>query len=105
MQTNQRTILIILIALFVLTGAGIVVTTEWAARTVSQTSLPLNVTQSPVNLQQFRNAQALSELAATPQEQDLARDVLRKTDHEVDFGFAAALYTAAAQPLPSSPEI
>ncbi len=105
MQTNQRTILIILIALLVLTGAGLVVTTEWGSRTVSQSSLPLTVTQSPVNLQQFRNAQALSELAATPQEQDLARDVLRKTDHEVDFAFASALYTAASQPVPSSPEI
>jgi small-conductance mechanosensitive channel len=105
MQTNQRTILVILIALLGLTAAGLVVTTEWGARTVSQSSFPLNVTQSPVNLQQFRNAQALSELAATPEEQDLARDVLRKTDHEVDFAFAAALYTAASQPVPSSPAI
>ena len=35
MQSNQRAILIVLIALLVLTGAGLVVTTEWGARTVS----------------------------------------------------------------------
>ena len=55
MQTNQRTILVILIALLGLTAAGLVVTTEWGARTVSQSSAPSNVTQSPVNLQQFHN--------------------------------------------------
>jgi small-conductance mechanosensitive channel/predicted nucleic acid-binding protein len=58
-----------------------------------------------VNLQQFRDAQALSQLATTPEEQDLARDVLRKADHEVDFAFAAALYAASSQPVPSTPEI
>ena len=105
MQSSQRTILVILIALLVLTGAGLVVTTEWGARTVSQSAPKSNITQSPVNLQQFHNAQALSELAATPEEQGLARDVLRKADHEVDFAFAAALYTAASQPAPSTPEI
>jgi small-conductance mechanosensitive channel len=105
MQSSQRTILIILIALLMLTGAGLVVTTEWGARTVSQSAPKSNVTQSLVNLQQFHNAQALSELAATPEEQSLARDALRKADHEVDFAFAAALYIAASQPVPSTPEI
>jgi small-conductance mechanosensitive channel len=105
MQSNQRTILIILIALLVFIGAGIAVTTEWGARTVSQVSPPKNVAPSPVNLQQFHSAQALSQLAATPEEQDLARDALRKTDHEIDFAFAAALYDAASQPIPSTPEI
>jgi len=105
MRSNQRTIFIILIALLVLTAAGLVVTTERGARTVSPTSSRSNVTQSPVDLQQFHNAQALSLLAATPQEQDLARDALRKADHEVDFAFAAALFSAASQPAPSTPEI
>ncbi len=96
---------IVLIALLVLTGAGLVVTTEWGARTVAPASSPANSAQSPVDLQQFHNAQSLAQLAATPQEQDLARDVLRKADHEVDFAFAAALSTAASQPVPSTPEI
>jgi len=105
MQFNQRTILIILIALLVLTAGGLFVTTEWGARTVSSTSSPSNVTQSPVDLTQFHEAQALSQLAATPEEQDLARDVLQKADHEVDFAFASALYSASSQHVPSTPEI
>jgi small-conductance mechanosensitive channel len=105
MQTSQRAISIILIALLVLTAGGLVVTTEWGARTVAPASSPSSVTQSPVDLTQFHDAQALAQLAATPQEQDLARDALRKADHEVDFAFAAALFTAASQRIPSTPEI
>ncbi len=105
MQSNQRAVLIVLIALLVITGAGLFVTTEWGARTVSSAGPASKLPQSPVNLQQFRYAQALSQLAATPEEQDLARDVLRKADHEVDFAFAAALYAASSQPVPSTPEI
>jgi small-conductance mechanosensitive channel len=105
MQSNQRTVLIVLIALLVLTGAGLFVTTKWGARTVSSAAPASKLPQSPVSLQQFRDAQALSQLAATPEEQDLAREVLRKADHEVDFAFAAALYAASSQPVPSTPEI
>jgi small-conductance mechanosensitive channel len=105
MQTNQRFILIVLIALLVLTAGGLVVTTEWGSRTVAPVSSPSNATQSPVDLTQFHDAQALSQLAATPQEQDLARDALREADHEVDFAFAAALADAASQRIPSTPEI
>jgi len=105
MQSKQRSILIILIALLVLTAAGLVVTTEWGSRTVSSSGNASKPTQSPVDLTQFRNAQSLAQLAATPEEQDLARDVLRKADHEVDFAFASALYAASSQPVPSTPEI
>jgi small-conductance mechanosensitive channel len=105
MQSNQRTILIVLIALLVLTGAGLFVTTEWGARTVSSAGPASKLPQSPVDLRQFHAAQALSVLAATPEEQDLARDALRKTDHEVDFAFASALYAASSQAIPSTPEI
>ena len=105
MQSSQRAILFVLIALLVLTGAGLVVTTEWGARTVSPATSPSNSARSPVDLHQFRTAQSLAMLAGTLQEQDLARDVLRKADHEVDFAFAAALYAATSQPIPSNPEI
>ncbi len=105
MQSSQRAILIVLIALLVLTGAGLFVTTDRGARTVSTDSSPSNTAQSAVDLGPFRRAQALSQLAATPEEQDLARDVLRKADHEVDFAFASALYAASSQPVPSTPEI
>jgi small-conductance mechanosensitive channel len=105
MRANQRSVLITLIVLLVVTGAGLVITTEWGARTVAPGNSALKNQKSPVDLQQFRNAQSLAELAATPEEQDLARDVLRKADHEVDFAFAAALYAASTQKVPSTPEI
>jgi small-conductance mechanosensitive channel len=105
MQSIQRTTIIVLIALLVLTGAGLFVTTEWGARAVSTAPSPSNAAQSPVDLRQFRTAQSLAQLAATPEEQELARDALRKADHEVDFAFASALYTASSQPVPSTPEI
>ena len=107
MQRSQRILLIVLIALLVVTGVGLALTTEWGSRTVSnaRSTSTSKLTQSPVDLSQFRNTQSLAELAATPQEQDLARDALRKADHEVDFAFAAALYQAAARQVNVTPEI
>lgn len=105
MRPKQRAALFVLIVLLVLTGAGLVVTTEWGARNVASIAPATQPPQSPVDLGQFRRAQALAQLAATPEEQDLARDVLRKADHEVDFAFAAALYNASSQKIPSNPEI
>src|SRR5215469_18232871 len=105
MRSSQRAALIILAGLIVLTCAGLVVTTEWGARTVSPGARKESAKASLVDLGQFRNAQALAQLAATPAEQDLARDVLRRADHEVDFKFAAALYQASSQKIPSTPDI
>ncbi len=105
MPANQRAILIIVIVLLALTGAGLVITTEWGARAVSSTGPASKLPQSPVDLSQFHAAQTLSQLAATPEEQDQARDALRDADHEVDFAFASALYAASSQPIPSTPEI
>jgi small-conductance mechanosensitive channel len=106
MQPKQRLMLIVLIVLLVLTGAGLFLTTEWGSRTVAPNAPSSSKdSQSPVDFTQFRNAQALSQLAVMPQEQDLARDVLRKADHEVDFAFASALYQASSQQISSTPEI
>lgn len=109
MESRQRVVFFVLIALLVLTGAGLVLTTEWGARAVapgaSSPGQGSAATAPPVDLSPFRRAQSLAQLAATPQEQDLARDMLRKADHEVDFAFAAALYAASSQKIPSTPEI
>ena len=105
MPSKRRAILIGLIVILGLTGTGIVLTTEWGARTVSSTSASQKIPQSPVDLSQFHNTQSLAQLAATPQEQDLARDALRKADHEVDFEFTSALYRASSQNVASTPEI
>jgi hypothetical protein len=105
MPSNRRAILIGLIVIFGLTGTGIVLTTEWGARTVTSTRASQKVAQSPVDLSQFHNTQTLAQMAATPQEQDLARDALRKADHEVDFEFTSALYRASSQNVVSTPAI
>jgi small-conductance mechanosensitive channel len=105
MQPNQRIVLIVLIALLALTVGGLFVTTEWGSRTVAPAPSPSSATQSPVDLTQFHDAQALSQLGSTPQEQDLARDALRQANHEVDFAFAAALANAASLRIPNTPEI
>jgi small-conductance mechanosensitive channel len=105
MQSKQRAIFIVLIALFALTGAGLVVTTEWGARRVSSSAPSSKLPESLVDLRQLRAAQALSEFAVTHEEQDLARQALRKADQEVQYAFTTALYTAKSQPIPSTPEI
>ncbi|HEX3377388.1 MAG TPA: mechanosensitive ion channel domain-containing protein [Candidatus Acidoferrales bacterium] len=105
MSSNRRAILIALIVIFGLTGTGIVLTTEWGARTVTSTRASQKVALSPVDLSQFHNTQTLAQMAATPQEQDLARDALRKADHEVDFEFTSALYRASSQNVASTPAI
>ena len=105
MRPKQRVALFVLIVLLVLTGIGLVVTTEWGARNMASIGPAAKPPQSPVDLGQFHRAQALAQLAATPEEQDLARDVLRKADHEVDFAFTAALYSASSRKIPSTPEI
>jgi small-conductance mechanosensitive channel len=46
----------------------------------------------------FRTAQQLSRLADTPQEQDLAKEVLRLGDYELDLSFKIALQEAEAHP-------
>jgi small-conductance mechanosensitive channel len=105
MQPSQRALLIVFIVLLAITGAGVALTTEWGSRTVASAKPGSKAAQSPVDLQQFHDAQSLAPLAGTPEEQDLARDALRKADHEVDFAFTSALYVASAQPIPSTPEI
>ena len=104
MQSYQRTLLIVLSVLLALTAAGLFLTSDWGNRAISQLQAPSNGAP-PVDLRPFRTTQALAMMAATPEEQDLARDVLRKADHEVDFAFAAALYQASTQTVPSTPEI
>ena len=105
MSSDRRAFLILLIVILGLTGAGIVLTTEWGARTVSSARAAQRVSLSPVDLSQFRETQTLAQTAATPQEQDLARDALRKADHEVDFEFTSALYRASGQNVTSTPAI
>jgi small-conductance mechanosensitive channel len=105
MQFHQRFFLILLGLLLAVTGAGLVVTSDWGSRTVSLGKRQPGGAQSPVDMHQMQTAMALAPLAASTEEQDRARDALRMADHEVDFEFAAALRQATSQPVPSTPEI
>ena len=105
MNSYQRVFLIALIALLALTGVGVVLTSEWGHRATSLANHTETTSQSPVDLGQFRTAQSLAVFAATPEEQDHARDALRMADHEVDFAFASALYQASSKPVTATPEI
>jgi small-conductance mechanosensitive channel len=105
MKPHQKILLLVLGLLLAATAAGLFLTSDFGNRTVPLTGNRQSSTQSPVDMQQMQAAMALAPLAATPEEQDLARDVLRMADHEVDFAFSAALYQAASQKAPSTPEI
>jgi small-conductance mechanosensitive channel len=105
MRSYRRILLIVLGALLLLASAGFFLTGNRGMGTASLGRRPAGSAQSPVNMQQMRNAQELAPFAASSEEQDLARDALRQADHEVDFAFTSALYQAASQPVPSTPEI
>ncbi len=105
MKLHKRILVIVLTTLLVLTAAGLVLNSEWGSRAILNANDSSSSTHPPVDLSQFRTAQALARLAATPEEQDLGRQALQKADHEVDFAFAAALYQATFQPVPSTPQI
>jgi len=61
-----------------------------AKRKAAQAAL---VDQTP-----FKTAQQLAQLADTPEEQELAKEVLRLGDYELDLSFAFALQDAEAHP-------
>jgi hypothetical protein len=91
MKPYQRILLIVLGLLVAVTGAGLVVTSDWGSRTVSLGKRQPVQAESPVDMHQMQTAMALAPLAASAEEQDRARDALQAADHEVDFEFAAAL--------------
>jgi small-conductance mechanosensitive channel len=105
MPTLHRIFLIFLSILLVLTGVGIFATRNRVNPGGSPAAEKKGQAVSPVNLEQFQNAQSLAPFAATSDEQDLARNALRQADHEVDFAYAAALSEVASQTLPSTAEI
>ena len=57
---------------------------------------------SRVDQRPLSTAQALAQLAATPNERQFAQDALRLGDHSVDLNFAAALQEAAENPTSSN---
>lgn len=105
MKPLHRTLLIALALMALATIAGLVITSDWGSRRVPLGNHRQQQAQSPVDTHQMQTALALAPLAASAEEQDLARSALRAADHEVDFAFASALYQAEFQQVPSTPEI
>src|SRR3984893_4725662 len=104
MQPHHRTFLIVLIALLVLGGLGLLITSDSGNRVINGPDRQATP-QSDVDLQPVHTAQALVPFAYGPDEQGLARDALRMADHEIDIAFTSALEEAAAKPVATSPEI
>ena len=98
MQLHQRTFLIVLIALLVLSGVGLLITSDLGNRVINGPNR-LEGPQSEVDLAPIHTAQALVPLASGPDEQGLARDALRLADHEIDIAFTSALEEAAEELL------
>lgn len=70
-------------------------------RDAAQTA-PAPTQRQPVDHRLLETARQLGSVADTPDEQTLAREALRLTDHELDQAFATALREAAAAPEPTS---
>jgi small-conductance mechanosensitive channel len=105
MKPHQKILLLVLALLLAATTAALFLTTDLGHRTAPLAGRQSGPAESPVDMQQMQTAMALAPLAATPEEQDRARDALRMADHDVDFEFAAALFQAASAKVPSTPEI
>lgn len=70
-----------------------------AAKKKTSATQPTLVESGP-----FKTAQALAQLADTPEEQELAKDALRLSDYELDLSFDIALQDAQAHPPELSKE-
>ncbi len=63
---------------------------------------PAQNTSSPIDERLDQTARQMAAIADVPDEQALAREALRLSDHEFDQAFASALREATAKPAPAS---
>lgn len=102
-RTLRRALFVTCLLVAVLAVVGAVITRYWISSAVRlDTAKPKAPTVRLVDEQPLVTAQKLAALA-TPEEQELAQNVLRLADHEVDLAFAAALHQATQHP-PAIPE-
>jgi small-conductance mechanosensitive channel len=73
--------------------------TRDAGRAASKQPAPN--TASPIDERLEQTARQMAGIADVPDEQDLAREALRLSDHEFDQAFASALRVASALPAPA----
>ena len=103
LKTFTRTILATVVVIAAVALVGTVVLRYWISaqpQQEKQKAAPPGLVDS----QPLLTAQRLAAMAATPKEQEFAKDALRLSDHEVDMAFAAALHKATehAPPIPAT---
>ncbi|HKV26830.1 MAG TPA: mechanosensitive ion channel domain-containing protein [Candidatus Acidoferrales bacterium] len=94
----QSLVLSALLALLVLAAVGLVLTNSWTNTAQKQAAKKLFSQNDVVDERPLQTAQQLSILAVTPEEQQLAQEALRISDHEVDMTFEDALREATNHP-------
>lgn len=104
MKLRQHIFLYVLLLLLLAAVSGLVLTSSWVNSTPKSSAASSSSSGSPVVDQRpLQTAQRLAPLAVTADEQDLAGDALRFSDHEVDLAFDFAFRQAALNPPPLSP--
>jgi len=103
MKAIRRTLLVCLTLAIALALVGGVLLRYWISP-VAEHGAEKSNPPGLVDDQPLLTAQKLAALAATPEEQEFAKNALRLADHEVDMAFAAALHQATehAPPIPAS---
>jgi small-conductance mechanosensitive channel len=102
MKAIRRTVLVVATLLAALVLVGGVLLRYWI-NPVAEPKIEKAKPPGLVDDQPLLTAQKLAALAATPEEQEFAKNALRLADHEVDMAFAAALHQATehAPPIPA----
>src|SRR5712692_3113361 len=105
MKVSQKIALAALLLLLVAAVAGVFFTRDSSRATPRQQQSGPASGQAPlVDEQPLRTARSLAPLAATAEEQTLAKETLHIADHDVDLAFAIAMRQATENPPPPTPE-
>ena len=101
-KLHQKLALVALAVLLVAAVAGYVLT-DTGDTTAANGDAPPSA--AVIDRRPFQMAQRLASHAATPDEQELAREAVRIADHSLDLAFTIALLQAAEHPPDSSADI
>ncbi|MGH9729858.1 MAG: mechanosensitive ion channel domain-containing protein [Candidatus Acidiferrales bacterium] len=100
----QRLVLSALLALLILAAIGLALTNSWTNTAQKQAAAKSASQNSVVDERPLQTAQQLAILAVAPEEQELAQEALRISDHEVDMTFEDAMRYATNHPPALSPD-